>query len=167
MHTRRPPAITSYHVDGRCPGTGRILAIFTDGPADIAVARYAADLAARTAAPIVAAAAVHNTGFSLNPLLHRVRARRTAEETTAITARVEPTLRRANTRVLVTTLAVPASRRTDRPPASAVHRLAVRVGATTVVVAEPLDPPTHGLHPINARRGNHPHTATPPAATPG
>lgn len=165
MPTRRPPAVTSYHVHGRSPGTGRILAVFTDGPADLAVARYAAELAARTAAPIVAAAAVHQPAFSLNPLLHRVHTRRVAEETAAVTARVEPTLRRASARILVTPLPVPAGYRTDEPPAVSVHRLAVRVGATTVVVAGPLDPPTHGLHPINARRDDHP--AAPPAATTG
>ncbi|GIJ71529.1 hypothetical protein [Virgisporangium ochraceum] len=167
MHTRRPAAVISYHVRGRSPGTGRILAVFTDSHTDLAVARHAADLAARAAVPIVAAAAVRQTRFSLNPLLHRVRARRIAEESAAITARVEPILRRANTRVLVTSLALSSTHRSDQPPAVAVYRLALRVGAT-VVVAGPLEPPVHGLHPINARNGDHPHTPTPPpAATTG
>jgi hypothetical protein len=164
MHTHRPAAVTAYHVQARRPGTGRILAVFTDGPADLAVAGYAADLAARTAAPIVAAAAVHSSGFSINPLLHRVRARRIADETAAITARVEPTLRRASPRLLVTTLTLPADQPAHPLPSSAVYRLAVRVGAATLVTAAPLDRPIRGLHPIHADSRTPITAATPPPA---
>jgi hypothetical protein len=141
--TSAPPTVAVYPVDHRPPGTGRILAVFTDSPTDLAVAQHAADLAASTAAPIVAAAVVRGSGFSVNALLHRVRARRIAADTDAVTARVAPILRRANTRLLTTTLLLPASRRLHHPSAAAVHRLARRVDATTVVLAAPPHQPAH------------------------
>lgn len=49
-----------HHVAGRTSGSGPLVAVLTDGPADVAVAAHAAELAVRTGSLLITAAA---TGF--------------------------------------------------------------------------------------------------------
>jgi hypothetical protein len=144
-------AVHVYHVAGRGPGTGPVLAVFTDGPTDLAVVTTAAALAADTRTLLFAAAAVPTAGFSLNSLLHRARARRTGTDSIAIVARVTPILTTAGVAWLRTTLPVPAG--TDPAqalPVTALRELAGRLNAAVVVTAAALTDPTGNLRPATA-----------------
>jgi hypothetical protein len=125
----------TYRVPGRpAPSGGPVLAVLTDGPADLAVAAQAVALAARTGAPVVAAAAVQGTGFGISAMLHVARARRMADETAAITGRVLPLLQSTRTPHVLTALLLPAHHDTGGPlPARAVRRAADHHGAALVV----------------------------------
>jgi hypothetical protein len=140
-----------HSVAGRSPGAGSVLAVFTDGPSDPAVARTAAALAGGTGTLLVAAAAVPGTGLSINPLLHQARARRRHTESVAIVARVTPILSTAGVGWLRTTLPVPAGPDPARLlPVAAVRRLAGRLHAAVVVTAAPLPDPSGFLSPVSA-----------------
>ncbi len=143
------PAHPRTHlVAGRTPGSGPVLAVLTDGPADLAVAAHAADLAARTGTLLVAAAVVPGGGISVNPLLHRARHRRYQAETTAIVGRVTPILYSAGVAHLRTTLPVPPGLDPTRAlPVPAVRQLVDRFAAVAVVTSTPLNDPTGVLYP--------------------
>lgn len=144
-----PPRPSTYRVAARTPGSGPVLAVLTDGPTDMAVAAHAADLAARTRTLLVAAAAVHTTGPSVNALLHHARSRRIQADRTAVVGRVAPILHAAGVAYLATTLLVPTGTDALRAlPLSAVHRLIDRFGAVAVVTARPLHDPTGALQPL-------------------
>ncbi|HZG93649.1 MAG TPA: hypothetical protein VEZ46_02955 [Mycobacteriales bacterium] len=135
-----------YQVAGRAPGSGPVVAVLTDGPADLAAAAAAAGWSADTGTRVVAAAVVVDTGFSIDPLLHRARARRMADESAAITGRVAPTLAAAGVewRPAATTVKV-ATDVTRALPVAAVHRLVDRFTAAAVVTSAALDDPTGRL----------------------
>ena len=155
-----PARPRTYHVAGRTPGSGPVLAVPTDGPADVAVAAHAADLAARTGTLLITAAAVTAGGLSVNALLHRARAGRVDADTRAVVARVAPVLHSAGVAHLRTTLPVPAGVDATRAlPVAAVHHLIDRFGAVAVITSARLDDPTGQLQPIGSQ-----HTA--PAAAP-
>ncbi|MEV4067378.1 hypothetical protein, partial [Nonomuraea dietziae] len=128
-----------YHqVTGRLAGAGPVLAILTGSPADLAVAQAAAGWAAGTGSRVVAATVVTHTGFSLNPLLHQVRASRYEADSLAITARVFPVLTAAGVVWLRTLVAVPGRRGPARAPLlSAIRRLIDRFAAVAVVTTTP------------------------------
>ncbi len=134
----------TYHVAGRTPGTGPVLVVLADGPADLAVAARAADLAARTGTLLVAAAAVAaRSGVSINPLFHRARSGRIDADSRAIVARVTPILHSAGVAYLRTTLPVPEGVDPTRAlPVGPVHHLVERFGAVAVVTAVTLHDPT-------------------------
>lgn len=136
-------------VDGRTPGSGPVVAVFTDGPTDMAVAAYAADLAARSGTLLIAAAAVHGTTVSLNALLHQARNRRLHADSTAIVGRVTPILHAAGVAWMRSTLLLPAGLDALRAlPVSPVRQLIDRFSAVAVVTALPLRDPTGMLQPI-------------------
>jgi hypothetical protein len=130
----------TYRVPGRPAASGGpVLAVLTDGPADLAVAAQAVALAARTGATVVAAAAVRGTGFGISAVLHLARARRTAEESSAITGRVLPLLQSTRTPHEVAALLLPLHWDTSGPlPGSAVRRAADHHEAAFVVSAREL-----------------------------
>lgn len=142
--THIPARPRTYHVAGRTPSTGPVIAVLTDGPADVAVAAHAAGLAARTGTLLITAAAVTTSaGFSMNALLHRARARRTLDDRRAITARVTPVLHTAGVAHFSTTLEIPPGIDATRVlPVTAVHHLINRFGAVAVVTTTPLHDPT-------------------------
>jgi hypothetical protein len=148
-----PARPRTYHVAGRTPGTGPVVAVLTDGPADVAVAAYAADLAARTGTLLITAAAVASSGgMSVNALLHRARAARVDADTRAIVARVAPVLHSAGVAHFRTTLAIPAGVDAGRAlPVTAVHHLIDRFGAVAVITAAPLHDPTGHLQPVSSQ----------------
>lgn len=138
----------TYDVAGRTLGSGPVLGVLTDTPADMAVAAHAADLAARTGTLLIAAATVHTTGCSVNALLHHARDRRIRSRSIAIVARVTPILNAAGVAYFRTTLLVPTSTDTGRaPPIAGVTRVVNRFGAVAVVIALPLHDPTGALRP--------------------
>lgn len=138
-----PGCPSTYRVAGRTPGSGPVLALFTDGPADLAVAAHAAGLAAGTRTLLIAAAAVHTAGPSVNALLHRAGNRRIRADRTAIIGRITPILHSAGVAYFATTLLVPTGTDTSRAlPLPAVHQLINRFGAVAVVTARPLHDPT-------------------------
>jgi hypothetical protein len=125
-----------------------VLAVLTDGPADLAVAAQAADLAARTGTMLIAAAAVATEdGPEGNPLLPHSRSRRVDAETRAIVARVTPVLHSYGVAYLRTTMPVRHAFRV--PPVSAVRHLVDRFGAVAVVTAAPLHDPAGVLRPAS------------------
>jgi hypothetical protein len=143
-----PARATVHQVLGRTLGTGPVLAVLTDGPADLIVAARAAELAARSQTLLIAAAAVQTSGISVNPLLHRARTRRIQSDSMAIVARVSPILSTAGVAYMRTTLAVPAGTDPTRAlPVTAVHQLIDRFGAVAVITATALRDPTGVLHP--------------------
>jgi hypothetical protein len=150
-----------HHVAGRTPGTGPVLVVLADGPADLAVAAHAADLAARTGTLLIAAAAVTaDSGVSVNALLHRSRAGRIDADSRAIVARVTPILHSSRVAYLRTTLPVPAGVDPTRAlPVAPVHHLVDRFGAVAVVTAVPLHDPTGVLQPATGHRTG-PHALT-------
>lgn len=144
---------STYHVAGRTPGSGPVLAAFTGGPTDPAVAAHAAGLAARTHTVLIAAAAVRTTGPSVNSLLHLARNRRLRADRTAVLGRITPILHTAGVAYFATTLPVPAGTDTVRAlPLDALHQLINRFGVVAVITALPLHDPTGVL-----RRAPHPH----------
>lgn len=155
MTTTRP---YTSHVADRAPGSGPVLAILTDGPTDMAVAAHAADLAARNCSLLIAVAAVHTSGLSINALLHRARARRVSAESRAIVARVTPILHAAGVVHHRGTLLLPAGVDALRDlPVAAVRQLVDRFSAAVVVTALPLRDPAGVLQPA-------PHPRHEPAA---
>jgi hypothetical protein len=147
------------HVAGRAPGSGPVVAVLTDHPTDMAVAARAADLAARHGTLLIAAAAVHSTGFSLDPLLHHARDRRLRTDSIAIAGRIAPILHTAGVAWMRSTLVLPAGTDALRAlPIMALHRLVDRFSAVAVVTALPLHDPTGMLQP--AHRGAPTNTAT-------
>lgn len=161
------PRPSTYRVAGRTPGSGPVLAVFTDGPTDPAVAACAADLAARTRTLLIAAAAVHATGVSVNAILHRARNRRIQADRTAIIGRVTPILHTAGVAYFSTTLLVPAGTGPLRAlPLAAVHQLINRFGAVAVVTALPLHDPTGVLQPAPYLHHENPANAGNPAPAP-
>ncbi len=149
MITARP---RTFSVAGRPPGSGPVLAVLTDGPADPAVAAHAAELAVRTGTLLVAAAVVRTSGISVNALLHRARDRRIQADSTAIVARVAPTLHRAGVAYFRTSLLIPAGSGTLRDlPVTALRQVIDRFGAVAVVTALPLHDPAGGLTPAPHR----------------
>lgn len=155
------PRPCTYRVAGRTAGSGPVLAVFTDGPADMAVAAHAASLAAHTRTLLVAAAAVHVTGLNINPILRGARTRRVHADRTAIIGRVTPILHAAGVAHLSTTLLVPTGTDALRAlPLPSVHQLINRFSAVTVVTAHPLHDPTGML-----QRVSHPHLDVPATAT--
>jgi hypothetical protein len=157
--TTSPTRPRTYHVAGRTPGTGPVVAVLTDGPADVLVAAHAADLAARTGTLLITAAAVTTCGTSVNALLHRARTNRVDADTRAIVARVAPVLHSAGVAHFRTTLPIPPGVDASRAlPVTAVHHLINRFGAVAVITAAGLHDPTGQLHPTGAH-----HTAPTPA----
>jgi hypothetical protein len=139
-----PRSAHTYQVVGRAPGTGPVLAVLADGPADLAVATRAADLAARTRTLLVVAAAVHTEPAALPG---RDRSGRVNAESTAIAGRVAPILHSAGVAYLRTTLPVPHGTDPARAvPVAAVLRLAGRFAAVIVVAGTALHDPTGLLH---------------------
>jgi hypothetical protein len=155
-----PTRPRTYHVAGRTPGTGPVLAVLTDGPADVVVAAHAADLAARTGTLLITAAAVSTAAMSLDALLHRTRAGRVDADTRAIVARVAPVVHSAGVAHFRTAVPVPPGVDATRAlPLAAVHHLIDRFGAVAVITAAALHDPTGQLQPAG------PHRAA-PAGTP-
>jgi hypothetical protein len=143
---RTPSHVVRYQIAGRAPGSGPVVAVLTDGPTDPTVAAAAADWAARTGIGVVAAAAVVTTGFSIDPLLHRARARRMANESAAITGRVAPTLTAAGAQWRPAVITVPVGTDVARAlPVAAVQRLVDRFDAAAVVTTSALFDPTGRL----------------------
>jgi len=154
-----PARPRTYHVAGRTPGTGPVIAVLTDGPTDVAVAAHAADLAARTGTLLITAAAVTTTGFSTNALLHHVRQRRIDSDARAIVARVSPIVHSAGVAHFRTTLPVdPGVDATRALPATPLYHLIGRFGAVAVVTATPLHDPTGGLQPAGPHHRTPTHT---------
>jgi hypothetical protein len=138
------------HVAGRTPGSGPVVAVFTDHPTDMAVAAHAAGLAARHGTLLVAAAAVHSTGYSLDALLHHARSRRPHTDSIAVVGRVTPILHTAGVAWLRSSLVLPAGTDALRAlPVAAVRRLIERFSAVAVVTALPLHDPTGMLQPAH------------------
>ena len=160
--THIPAGARTYLVAGRTPGTGPVIAVLTDGPADVAVAANAADLAAGTGTLLITAAAVTSgPGFSLNALLHQARQRCVDRDTRAIVARVAPVLYTAGVAHFRTTLKVPPGVDATRVlPVTAVHEVIDRFGAVAVVAATPLHDPTGVLQLAG------PHVSTPTDSLP-
>jgi hypothetical protein len=132
----------TYLVTGRTPGSGPVVALLTDGPTDMAVAAHAAGITARYGTLLIAAAAVHTNGFRVNAPRRTARDRIDAD-THAVVARVTPILHSAGVAFLRSALPVPAGTDLLRAlPVTAVHRLAHRFGAVTVVAADALHDPT-------------------------
>ncbi|MFD1364537.1 hypothetical protein [Actinoplanes sichuanensis] len=153
-------------VTGRTPGSGPVVAVLTDGPTDMAVAAHAADLAARSGTLLIAAAAVHNTGFSLNALLCHARNQRLHADSIAIVGRVTPILHTAGVAWMRSTLLLPAGTDALRAvPITALQQLVNRYGAVAVVTALPLSDPTGLLHPAERHPGAPANTATDRHAT--
>ncbi|KES08873.1 hypothetical protein BU52_02135 [Streptomyces toyocaensis] len=126
---------------------GSVLALFTGSRADQEVAARAADLA-RAGRPVVAAAVVRSTGFSINAVLHHARARRVQAEADAILAAVLPVVARAGP-TRTGSLVVPARVNPYRAlPVGRAERAAVRAGADVVLSPVPLT----GRTPPGARR---------------
>ncbi|GAA0807178.1 hypothetical protein [Spirilliplanes yamanashiensis] len=145
MTTTRPYLC---HVAGRTPASGPVIAVLTDGPTDLAVAAHAAGVAARSGTLLIAAAAVHTTGPSLNVLLHHARERRLHADSVAIVGRVAPVLHRAGVAWMRSSLLLPAGTDALRAlPVAAVRQLVDRFGAVAVVTARPLRDPTGVLQP--------------------
>lgn len=146
--TRTPAHPHVYDVAGRTRGSGPVLAVLTDSPADTLVAAHAADIAARTGTLLIAAATVPTTGCSVNALLHHARNRRIRSRSIAVVARVTPILRAAGVAYFRSTLLVPAGTDTRLGvPADAVSQLVDRFGAVAVVIALPLHDSTGVLRP--------------------
>ncbi|GGT01748.1 hypothetical protein [Streptomyces chromofuscus] len=131
------PSVHVYNVVGTRTG-GDILVVLTGSRADQDAAAHAGRLAAGTGAQVTAAVAVRSTGFIVNALLHHARAQRFAQPTDAVPAARTDTLiapgpHRFNTLVL------PCGNYPHLSlPAGAVHRLARRTGATTVITPVPV-----------------------------
>ncbi|SDD75893.1 hypothetical protein [Streptomyces prasinopilosus] len=133
--TPRPP-VHVYTVSGTRPGGG-ILVVLTGSRADQDAAAHAGRLAARTGAPLTAAVAVRSTGYGTSALLHHARARRFAHRTDTVLATRTDDLAEAGP-YRSATLVLPAGANPYLSlPAGAVHRLARRTGATTVVAPVP------------------------------
>jgi hypothetical protein len=163
MTNARP--YTAY-ITGRTPGSGPVLAVLTDGPTDMAVAAHAADLAARTGTLLIAAAAVHTTGFSLNALLHHARNRRVQADSIAIVGRVTPILHSAGVAHMRSTLLLPVGTDALRAlPVAPVRQLVDRFSAVAVVTALPLRDPTGFLQPAERHTGRPASTTTDRYAT--
>jgi len=146
---RIPATVNRYHVIGRTPGSGPVVAVFTDCPTDLPVAAAAASWAADTRTLLVAAAAVTDPGFSLNPLLHRAAERRLGTESVAIVGRVTPVLTAIGVAWIRATIAVPAGVDPARSlPATTVRDLVDRYAAVGVVTAAALDDPSGRLVPL-------------------
>jgi hypothetical protein len=138
------------HVTGRTPGSGPVMAVLADHPSDMDVAAHGADVAARHGTLLIAAAAVHSTGFSLNTLLHRARNRRLRTDSIAITGRVARILNTAGVAWMRSTLVLPAGTDALRAlPITELRQLVDRFGAVTVVTALPLHDPTGSLQPAH------------------
>ncbi len=138
-----------YQVAGRTPGSGPVVAVLTDGPTDLTVAATAAAWAAETRTLLIAAAAVGDTGFSVNALLHRTRTGRTTAESAAIVGRVVPILTATGVAWLRTAVAVPAGADASRTlPLGPVLHLTERFGAVAVVTAAALHDPSGRLTPV-------------------
>jgi hypothetical protein len=146
--THLPARPRTYYVTGRTPGTGPVIAVLTDGPADVAVTAHAADLAARTGTLLITAAAVPTgAGLRVDALLHRARGSRVDADTRAIVARVAPILHSAGVAHFRATLRLPPGLDATRAlPVTAVHELVNRFGAVVVVTATPLNDATGVLH---------------------
>ncbi|TWJ25145.1 hypothetical protein [Micromonospora endolithica] len=143
-------AVHVYQVDGRHPSRGHVLLILTDGPADPAAATLAAQHAADAGVLLYTAAVVADTGFSINALLHRARARRHATHAAAITNRVAPTLHAAGAGHFLdaATLKLPVNaQHADHLPTPAVTRLARNLDAAQIITTLPLHEPLNGLTP--------------------
>lgn len=104
---RAPAGAYCHQITDRLPGTGPVLAVLTGGPADLAVARTAATWAAGTGSLLIAVTVVTSTGFSINPLLHQVRARRQDADSLAVIDRLTPILTASGVAWLRTIVAVP------------------------------------------------------------
>jgi hypothetical protein len=144
------------HVAGRTPGSGPVVAVLTDHPADMAVAAAAAGLAAGLAAGqgtlLVVAPAVHGgAGFVRDVLLPPARTRSLRADSIAIAGRVTPILHTAGVAWMRSTLVLPAG--TDALRALPVHpllKLVDRFSAVAVVTALPLHDPTGLLRPVHS-----------------
>ncbi|MFB9681712.1 hypothetical protein [Streptosporangium vulgare] len=150
-----PASVYCHQVTGRLPGTGPVLAVLTGGPADLAVAQAAATWAAGTGSLVIAATVVTGTGFSLNPLLHQVRARRQDADSLTVIGRLTPILTAAGVAWLRTVVAVPTRAGpaptpslTPALPLATIRRLVDRFTAVAVVTAAPLHDPAGRLAPL-------------------
>lgn len=144
-----PVSVYCHQVTGRLPGAGPVLAVLTGGPADLAVAQAAAAWAAGTGSPVIAATVVTGTGFSLNPLLHQVRARRQDADSLAVIDRLTPILTAAGVAWLRTIVAVPTrAGPAPTPSLVTIRRLVDRFAAVAVVTAAPLHDPAGRLAPL-------------------
>ncbi|WP_431920923.1 hypothetical protein [Nonomuraea jabiensis] len=143
--------VICYQVVGRNPGTGPVLALCTGGPADLAVAASGAAWAAGTRSLVIAITVVTGTGFSLNPLLHQVRARRQDCDSVTIINRIVPALTAAGVAWLRTIVAVPAGAGPASVPLGTIRRLVDRFAAVAVVTATALHDPTGRLIPLTPR----------------
>ncbi|GAA0838331.1 hypothetical protein ACFQVD_08760 [Streptosporangium amethystogenes subsp. fukuiense] len=164
-----PASVYCHQVTGRLPGTGPVLAVLTGGPADLAVAHTAATWATGTRSLVIAATVVTGTGFSLNPLLHQVRARRQDADSLAVIDRLTPILTAAGVAwlraiVAVPTRAGPAPAMTPALPLAAIRRLVDRFAAVAVVTATPLHDPAGRLAPLPPQAANAAITAAGTAA---
>lgn len=74
-----------------------VAALILDGPRAPETARRAAALARKEGRPLILLVPVERTGFSLNPLTHRVAAIRQTADAEAIAARVWPVLETTGT----------------------------------------------------------------------
>jgi hypothetical protein len=161
--THTPVQPHTYHVAGRTPGSGPVIAVLTDGPSDVDAAAHAAGLAAHTGTLLITAAAVATTGFSMNALLHHARTRSIRDDRRAITARVMPVLHSIGVAHFSTALHIPPGVDATRgTPLAAIHQLINRFGAVAVVTTTPLHDPTGALRPAEPHRFTpHPRTDRP------
>ncbi|MFJ5829534.1 hypothetical protein [Streptomyces sp. NPDC093089] len=151
--TTTPPTVHVYNVTGS-PADGGILIVLTGARADRDAAAHAGRLAARTGRQLTAAVAVRSTGFSINALLHHARAQRFARQTSAVLAAPTGDLTAAGPYQSATLVLPQGANPYLSLPAGAVHRLARRTGATTVITPAPvhnaaghLTPAHHGASP--------------------
>ncbi|WP_084965985.1 hypothetical protein [Thermoactinospora rubra] len=160
-----PASVYCHQVTGRLPGSGPVLALFTGGLADLAVAQAAATWAAGTRSLVIATTVVTSTGFSLNPLLHQIRSRRQDTDSLAIIGRLTPVLTAAGVAWLRIIVAVPTLAGPARAlPMTTVRRLVDRFAAVAVVTAMPLHDPTGRMVPLTPQEATVAITAAGTAA---